>query len=87
MQPNAGNSDLTLTIDGMSCGHCVRAVSAALAGVPGVAVRSVEIGHARIAASDTAAVALAIAALADEGYTARAGAPATGAPRGRGCCG
>ena len=38
----------TITIEGMSCGHCVRAVEQALRAVPGVDVESVEIGSARV---------------------------------------
>ena len=39
---------LKLTIDGMTCGHCVAAVCAALERLPGVAVESVEIGSATL---------------------------------------
>ncbi|MEM1126613.1 MAG: heavy-metal-associated domain-containing protein [Bacteroidota bacterium] len=38
----------TLTIGGMSCAHCVRAVEEALRGLPGVTVHQVEIGAAQI---------------------------------------
>lgn len=38
-----------LTIEGMSCEHCTRAVSNALRSVEGVEVEQVEIGSARIA--------------------------------------
>jgi len=37
-----------LTIQGMSCRHCVDAVQGALARVDGVTVEEVGIGHARI---------------------------------------
>lgn len=37
-----------LAIKGMSCGHCVRAVSSALAAVPGVQVKDVRIGSATV---------------------------------------
>ena len=36
----------TLTIDGMTCGHCTRAVFTALSGVPGIALADVSIGRA-----------------------------------------
>lgn len=36
----------TLTISGMSCGHCVAAVTRHLDAVDGVTVRSVEVGRA-----------------------------------------
>jgi copper chaperone len=38
--------DLTLFIEGMSCGHCLHAVNKALASVPGVEIGSVRIGRA-----------------------------------------
>ena len=38
-----------MKIEGMNCGHCVRAVNQALEGVPGVQVERVEIGSATVA--------------------------------------
>jgi copper chaperone CopZ len=38
----------TVSIDGMSCAHCVRAVFTALAGVPGIERADVSIGKAVI---------------------------------------
>ena len=40
-------AEFTLRIDGMHCGSCVRRVSQALAGVPGVTVNEVRVGAAR----------------------------------------
>ena len=37
---------LTLTIQGMSCGHCLNAVKQALSGMAGVTIDSVRIGRA-----------------------------------------
>lgn len=70
---------VTLEISGMSCGHCVRAVSDALTKLPGVSVESVEVGSARVeldpevASSDVLAEAIRLA-----GYEVRAtnGVPA-----------
>jgi copper chaperone len=63
---------LTLTITGMTCSHCVRAVTAALGKVPGVTnVRevSLERGEALVdGAPDPATLARA---LHDEGFEAR----------------
>ncbi len=42
------HSTVTLHIDGMSCGHCVKAVSQALQDLPGVKVRKVRIGRAKV---------------------------------------
>jgi len=39
---------LTLSIEGMHCGGCVRRVTAALEGVKGVEVRSVGVGSANM---------------------------------------
>ena len=39
---------LSLEIAGMSCGHCVQSVTAALRAIAGVQVDGVEIGSARL---------------------------------------
>jgi copper chaperone len=62
----------TLDIGGMSCGHCVKAVQDALAGVDGVQVEGVEIGTARVAYDPAAVSAERIAAaVEEEGYEVR----------------
>jgi copper chaperone len=64
---------LTLTIDGMSCGHCLNSVRGALGRVPGVAVESVSIGRATLAFDPAAVNAAQIAAaVTAAGYTAHA---------------
>lgn len=81
---------ITFDISGMSCGHCVKAVTAALAGVPGAAVQSVSIGSAQVSLPDEATVTAAIAALDDAGYPATVRAPsAIGSTptAARSCCG
>ena len=40
---------LEIKIGGMSCGHCVGQVTKALAGIEGVVVKKVTVGHATIA--------------------------------------
>lgn len=40
--------DLTLQIDGMSCGHCVARVQKALSKLDGVDIRNVEVGVAEM---------------------------------------
>lgn len=40
--------ETTLTIGGMSCDHCVKAVDDALKSIEGVEVEKVKIGHAAI---------------------------------------
>lgn len=37
-----------IQIEGMSCGHCVKAVRAALAGVPGLRVEDIQVGSATV---------------------------------------
>ena len=63
---------VTLRIDGMSCGHCVRAVRSALEGVDGVRVEDVTVGSAVVAYDPARADPERIArAVAEEGYAAR----------------
>ncbi|HEX6534336.1 MAG TPA: cation transporter [Gemmatimonadaceae bacterium] len=61
---------ITLDITGMSCGHCVHAVSEALKETPGVRVQKVDIGSARIEVDDDTAAGAAIEAVRDAGYEA-----------------
>jgi len=83
------NENITLSIDGMSCGQCVQAVTKALSAVPGVRVGSVAVGTAEIEAEDNSVAGQAVAALEAAGYPARAtagGASPSSRPAG-GCCG
>lgn len=60
----------TLTIEGMSCGHCVKAVTMALQEVPGVDVRDVRVGRAVIEAEEQVVTGDQLAAAIDEaGFT------------------
>lgn len=90
---------LELTIAGMTCGHCVRAVSDALDALPGIEVDHVRIGHASLwFEPGTASPAAVIEAIREAGYQAsfapgtgaRGGAQATiglpQAPTGGSCC-
>ena len=62
---------LNLTIEGMSCEHCVRAVKNRLTATPGVKVESVDVGSARIQYDpSTTNIDEIEEAIADEGYTA-----------------
>jgi copper chaperone len=79
----------TLTIDGMTCGHCVSAVRQALDGVDGATVESVAVGSATVAydPARTSPERLA-AAVTEEGYAASTAATAVGpAGRRQGGCG
>jgi copper chaperone len=60
-----------LTIEGMSCEHCVRAVRGRLERTPGVKVDDVHVGSATIEYDPTTtSVDDLEEAIADEGYTA-----------------
>lgn len=60
-----------LKIDGMSCDHCVHAVTNRLSKTPGVQVDEVVIGSAKIHHDPAVATLDQIEqAIADEGYTA-----------------
>jgi len=62
----------TLTISGMSCGHCVAAVRSALEAVDGVAVEDVRVGAARVRYDDEAVDPGAPArAVEEEGFAVR----------------
>lgn len=62
---------LNLTIEGMSCAHCVRAVRGRLERTPGVKVDDVQIGSAVVEYDPAATNVDDIEeAIADEGYTA-----------------
>jgi copper chaperone len=65
---------IQLTIEGMTCAHCVRAVRGRLERTPGVKVDDVQIGSA-ILEYDPAATNVddIEEAIADEGYTAFVG--------------
>lgn len=62
---------VTLKIEGMTCQHCVHAVSGRLSKMPGVKVDEVQIGSATLHHDPAVATIDAIEeAIADEGYTA-----------------
>jgi copper chaperone CopZ len=66
---------LVLHINGMSCGHCLNAVSSALSRLPGITIRSVRIGRAEVDYDPAKVSPEAIAAAVnDAGYAATAGA-------------
>ena len=62
---------LHLTIEGMSCAHCLNAVRGRLEKTPGVHVKSVQIGSAVLDYDPSkTSVGDIEEAIADEGYTA-----------------
>jgi copper chaperone CopZ len=63
---------LTLSIEGMHCGGCVRRVTAALQGVEGVDLGSVEVGSAQMTFDPDQATAEEITASVNRiGFSAR----------------
>jgi copper chaperone len=87
---NTSTADrVTLSIEGMSCGHCVQAVTKVLSALSLVKVRSVVIGSSEIEVAGPHGANDAIAALEDAGYSARvvAQAQAPSSKAGGGCCG
>ncbi len=66
----------TLKVGGMSCGHCVMAVTKALKGVPGVKDARVDLqgGRAVVDYEPPATPRELVGAVLEEGYTAEEGA-------------
>ncbi|HEX6053767.1 MAG TPA: heavy-metal-associated domain-containing protein [Gemmatimonadaceae bacterium] len=66
-------SKIELEIDGMSCGHCVAAVSNALKDLPGVTVERVGIGSAALTYEpEKISIDDIMLAVEDAGYAAQA---------------
>jgi copper chaperone len=66
-------SKLELEIEGMSCGHCVAAVSEALGELDGVNVEAVRIGSAAVEyRPEVVSPEQIVLAIEDAGYTAQA---------------
>ncbi|HEX9166780.1 MAG TPA: cation transporter [Gemmatimonadales bacterium] len=64
-------SSLSLSIEGMSCHHCLNAVNKALAALPGVRIESVRIGRAEVSYDPAQADAdRIIGAVTEAGYRA-----------------
>ncbi len=63
--------DFTLLINNMHCGACIRRVTQTLTDTPGVEVKEVRLGTARLSSTqDPAPVDLALQALAKAGFPA-----------------
>lgn len=59
----------TLTISGMTCAHCTRAVFTALSGVPGISRADVKVGTAVVEHDGTVTLAALKEAVETAGYT------------------
>lgn len=64
-------AEITLKIDGMHCGSCIRRVTQAIQNAGPFEVEEVRIGAARFAAAQAPDAKLALDALAKAGFTAR----------------
>ncbi|MFN9445625.1 MAG: heavy-metal-associated domain-containing protein [Pirellulaceae bacterium] len=63
--------ELVLKVEGMSCGHCVKAVEEALQAVAGVVEASVSLADSRAGVKTTDSLGLAcVQAIEEEGYRA-----------------
>jgi copper chaperone CopZ len=69
--------ELSLQIDGMSCGGCVASVRSVLARITGLSVVSVDVGSARVTIEgDRASEDDVVRAIEKAGFTARGVSPA-----------
>lgn len=79
---------LAFDVDGMSCGHCVEAVTRAVHSVDPKAQVAVDLQRGRVEAQTGADAQVLIRAITEAGYAAR---PSAAEPAGRarrsGCCG
>ncbi len=63
-------TDILLSVPGMSCDHCVRAISSEVAVVPGVETVDVRLQDKTVFVRGTAAESAIRAAVAEAGYEA-----------------
>jgi copper chaperone len=59
---------LKLIVTGMTCGHCVKAVTRAVRAVPGAGEVAVDLDRGTVTVQGTADAAAVRAAIAEEGY-------------------
>jgi copper chaperone len=69
--------NVTLSIAGMTCGHCVKAVQKELGALPGVSALEVEVGRARFRTEGPPDEAAIRRAIDDAGYEVTAVATAS----------
>ncbi|MDX1875495.1 cation transporter [Mycolicibacterium sp. 120266] len=60
--------NIVLRVEGMSCGHCVSAITAAVQPLPGVASVAVDLAAGTVTVTGTADPATVTAAIEDCGY-------------------
>jgi len=59
---------MTLNVRGMSCGHCVAAITSAVSSLPGVTDVAVDLERGLVTVDGTADGASVVAAIEDTGY-------------------
>lgn len=59
---------MVLEVHGMSCGHCVSAITSAVSALPGVGGVDVDLGAGTVSVSGTPDVVQVTAAIEDAGY-------------------
>ena len=62
----------TFEVQGMSCGHCIKAVTRALQAHDAGAVVEVDLASARVNVASPLSTEQIVAAIAEEGYAAKA---------------
>jgi copper chaperone CopZ len=62
---------MDLNVDGMSCGHCVSAITAAVEPLPGVAGVTVDLDNGTVTVSGAPDEEAVVAAIEDCGYDVR----------------
>ncbi len=63
---------LTLSVTGMTCEHCVKAVTRAVRAIPGAGAVSVDLGRGIVAVQGSPNADAVRAAIAEEGYAVAA---------------
>jgi copper chaperone len=69
-----GTTTTAIAIDGMSCGHCIRAVQRELKRVPGVRATQVQLGSAAVTHDASVSRDTLVNAVMDAGYDVRGAA-------------
>lgn len=59
---------IVLNVHGMSCGHCVKAITAAVTPLTGVTSVDVDLSASRVTVAGTPDIAAVTAAIEDSGY-------------------
>jgi copper chaperone len=65
---------MVFEVPGMSCGHCVAAITSAVTGLPGVTAVNVELARAEVRVDGTPNPAAVTAAIQEAGYDVSAAA-------------